>query len=151
LSGLTVNSYPVHMTTAFEPPAEFGILATPWGNWTLEGDGDGFANSKVGYAYLETSVVYIETALDYNRIPDVDHYYAIIGAHEMGHQLGLSRGKSTKPPEFHREKPMNIMSTGALNAALQGGQPFNTVQVHPIDIAWLRAKIHSPNGDRDWW
>jgi hypothetical protein len=36
------------------------------------------------------------------------------------------------------------MSIRDLQTAVAGGLPIDAIQFHPIDIAWLRAKVHTP-------
>jgi hypothetical protein len=139
----------VYMSTAFEGPPQITTMQTPWGGVPIEGDGDGPSeqDSSRGYTKDDVSIVYMETALDLKPIGEVSDYYAVVGVHEIGHQLGLAFGKNANPVTFHRRNEVSVMTVTEQESALEALRPFDTIPFNPIDIAWLRTRVHSPSSD----
>ena len=140
-----------YLSSAFESLHHFSAFPPFYG----DGDGDNEDHSLVGLTAGEVSIVYVETAMDLSPIPRSNplyalQYYAVVAAHELGHQFGLARGRGADALA-HREPSVNLMSINGMTNALKAGQSFNTIPFHPIDIAQARSRVHSPNPDPNRW
>ena len=114
-----------------------------------EADGDGTGQSEEqapqGYTFPETGIVYVETARDLGKRA-FQQQLPMIAAHELGHQFGLAvRGPGVDPILRHREKPVNLMSGKALeDSASDPSFKYEYIRLHPVDIAAIRKRVHSP-------